>query len=687
MRRLLLLLWTLSSLAQAEEGMWTYDNFPAEAVAKQYGFKPDQAWLDKVRLSSARLAQGCSGSFVSSQGLVMTNHHCAHSCIQQLSTKTKDLSQDGFYAADAGKELRCPNTEINQLEKISDVTARVEEATKGKEGKSFATAQKAAFSKIESECATSDKVRCDVVTLYAGGRYALYQYRRFQDVRLVFAPEFSIAFFGGDPSNFTFPRYDYDVSFMRIYEDGKPAATTHYFPFSKKGAEADELVFVSGHPGHTNREDTIAELTYERDILLPRSLAMMSEARGLVSEFGQRGAEQKRISTGLLFGIENGLKASKGRREALVEPSFFAAKVAAEQKFQAEIAAKPELKEKYGEAWNIIGRAVDRMRPLQQSYQMIEGGRGFDSDIFRIARTLVRHAAESSKPNEERLREFSESSLPQLKQRVFSEAPIYSELEELRLRFGLEKLREILGPSHPVVMKALGKQSPAKLAASLVKGSKLRDLAERKRLFEGGAAAIAASQDPMIKLAVLVDPEARALRKTVDEEINSEINRGHELIARAKFALHGTSVYPDATFTLRLNYGKVQGLTDAGVEVPALTRMGDLFSLHTGEEPFALPGTWLKSKAKINPATPMNFASSNDIIGGNSGSPVINKDAEIVGLIFDGNIWSLGGSYGFDPQLNRAVSVHSAGILEGLEKVYKADALVRELRGDKVGHH
>ncbi len=679
MRSLLLASLLFSSFAHADEGMWTFDNFPSDQVAKTYNFKPEQPWLDKVRLSSARLAQGCSASFVSAQGLVMTNHHCAHSCIEQLSDPKHDYIKDGFYAKTGAEERRCPEMEVNQLQSIADVTPRMEEVTKGKEGKDFAQAQKAEMAKIKQECAKDENIRCDVVTLYEGGRYALYQYRRFQDVRLVFAPEFSIAFFGGDPYNFTFPRYNLDLAFVRIYDKGKPIKMDNFFPFSQDGAKEGELVFVSGHPGRTSRESSIAELTFDRDYNLPRRIAYASEQRGIITEFQRRGVEAKRISNEMLFGVENSLKAMKGQHAALAEANFFAAKVKQEEELRAKIASKKELKDQYAGAWDKIAAAVKQTRDISDRYTMIEGARGFDSDLFRMARRLVRYSDEQKKPNEERLREYVDASIPELKQSLFSEAPIYDEMEKLRLSFGLTKLREILGAGDPFVQKVLGKKSPDQLATELVKGSKLKSVAERKKLFEGGAAAIKASRDPMIMLALAVDPEARSLRRVMDEDITSQINKGHEMIAKSRFALYGTSIYPDATFTLRLSYGAVAGTVEGDKKVPAITQIGGVYDLHTGEDPFALPPSWIKNRNAVRGEVPMNFASNNDIIGGNSGSPVINQKAEIVGLIFDGNIWSLGGRYGFDPKLNRAVSVHSSAIIESLDKVYKAKPLVNEL--------
>jgi hypothetical protein len=666
--------------AMADEGMWTYNNFPSAKVKEKYGFEPTQQWLDNVRLSSARLAGGCSASFVSPDGLVMTNHHCARGCIDQVSTAEKDYIANGFYAKAQADELKCPAMEINQLTEITDVTAQLNTATQGLTGKEYATTLKAEMSKLEKACATSDAVRCDVVTLYQGGKYNLYKYRRFQDVRLVFAPEHAIAFFGGDPDNFEFPRYDLDLTFLRVYDGGKPAKMDHYFKWSKSGVKDGDLTFVSGHPGRTSRGLTVAELEYLRDVQLPKTLMMMSELRGTITEFQNRGAEQKRISNNILFGVENAIKASKGKLEALTDKKFFAQKVAAEQELRQKIAANPELQKKYGGAWDEIAKAQTQLAHIRKDLTFIEHGAGFSSQLYTIARTLVRGAEELPKDNAQRLREFNDAALPALKANLLSKAPIYPELEIARLTFSLTKLREELGADHPFVKKVLGKESPKTLATRVINGTRLMDVAEREALFKGGKAAIAASKDPMIQLAALVDPDARAVRKNFEENVDSVIRKNSELIAKAKFEAYGTGIYPDATFSLRLSYGSVKGYMEDGKQVQPITSMGGTFERHTGEEPFALPKTWLDAQKKLTASTPMNFVSTNDIIGGNSGSPVINKDAEIVGLVFDGNIQSLGGDYGFDETVNRAVSVHSEAIIESLTKVYGATRVLEELR-------
>jgi hypothetical protein len=660
--------------------MWTFNNFPSEKVKQKYGFGPDQEWLDHVRLSSLRLAQGCSASLVSPNGLVMTNHHCAHACIEQLSTAKKDYVASGFYAATEKDEIKCPVLEANQLIQITDVTDRVNAATKGLQQRAYNDALKAEMSKIEKECATSADLRCDVVTLYHGGQYHLYKYRRYQDVRLVFAPEFAIAFFGGDPDNFMFPRYDLDVSFVRIYENDKPTSTPHFLKWSADGAKEGDLTFVSGHPGGSSRLLTVAELEYQRDVALPTQLFRLAELRGLLTEFQDRSPEHKRISNTMLFGVENAFKGLKGRYQALLEKSFFTSKVAAEQDFRSKLNLDPEKKRKYGPAWDALANATNELKKIRNQLNYLEQGSGFTSQLFTLAKTLVRSTEEFQKPNEKRLREYVDSQLPAVKQRLFSTAPIYDELEIETLTFSLTKLRETLGPDEPVVKKIIGSQSPREIATALVKGSKLKDLKLRKALFEGGKKSVDASEDPMIAFARKVDPDARAVRKKLEDDIESVQKRNRELIAQAAFEVYGTSTYPDATFTARLSYGQVKGWDEDGKYVKPITVIAGAFERNMDREPFALPKSWLAAKPNLNLGTPMNFVSTNDIIGGNSGSPVIGKNGEIIGLIFDGNIHSLGGEYGFDESKNRAVAVHSAAITEALGKIYGAQRILDELR-------
>ncbi len=681
MKRLLLTGMLLAAgLATADEGMWTFNNFPSQKVKAAYGFEPDQKWLDGVRLASARLAGGCSASFVSATGLVLTNHHCARGCIDQLSSAKRNLIRDGYYAALPKDELECPAVEVNQLVEIRDVSSTVHGATRRLSGEKLQAAERAARAKLEKDCsAEGPDVRCDVVSLYQGGQFALHKYVRFQDVRLVWAPEQDVAFFGGDPDNFEFPRYVLDATFLRVYRDGKPAPTPNHFKWSPTGAKENELVFVSGNPGRTSRLDTVAKLAYARDLGLPERLLYLAELRGMLNEYARRGPEYARTSEQLRFGVENALKALRGRREALVDEAFFAQKVAEEKKLRDRVMADPKLKAEYGGAWEQVESATKKLREVRRELTLLETSAGTGSDLFRIARTLVRASAELPRANEARLPEYAEARLPALKQRLFSPAPIYPDFETQVLTHYLLKLREGLGVDHPVVKAVLGKESPERLAERAVKGSKLREVKVRQRLFDGGQKALDASKDPMIALALALDPAAREVRKRYEDQIESVTKKAEEQIARARFALYGTELYPDATFSARLSYGAVKGWTHEGRTVPPVTQLGGMWDRATGHAPFAIPQRWHKAKPKLELQTPYNFVSTNDIIGGNSGSPVVNQKAEVVGLIFDGNIHSLGGEYGFDPQLNRAVSVHSAAIVEALRGVYGAQRLLQEL--------
>jgi hypothetical protein len=518
------------------------------------------------------------------------------------------------------------------------------------------------------------------VALYHGGVHSLYRYRRFQDVRLVFAPEMAIAFFGGDPDNFNFPRFDLDVSFVRVYDDGKPARTDDHFKWSASGAGDGALTFVSGNPGGTDRLLTIAQLEYQRDVALPDTLLTLAEMRGVLTEFARRGTEQRRISETLLFSVENSFKALRGRWQALVDGRILAEKATAEKALRARVAKMPALKRDAG-AWDEIAKALVRQRELRKPYARIEGGGRTGSSLARIARMLVRGPVELAIANEKRLEEYRDSALPALKQGLFSKAPIYDELETLMLTFSLIKLREELGADHPFVRKALGQESPEELAARLIKGSKLKDVAVRKKLWDGGPAAVkaAAASDPMLAFYLAIDGDGRAIRKTFETEVDAVIKKNTEVIAKARFAVEGTKSYPDATFTARLSFGAVKGYDEAGRHIAPVTNFAGAFERATGRDPFALPKSWLSAKAKLDLQTPFNIATTNDIIGGNSGSPVIDKDAAVVGLIFDGNIHSLGGDYGFDPVMNRAVAVSSAGITHALARIYGAQRIVDEL--------
>ena len=683
------------SSAYADEGMWTFNNFPAAKVEQAYGFRPGQAWLDHLRMASVRIAGGCSASLVSAEGLVMTNHHCARSCIENVSGLThKDYNRDGFFAKTTADEARCPGMEMNQLVEITDVTQRVQDATRDAKPESFNDVQRATLAAIEKECGTADDVRCEVVTLYQGGRYDLYKYRRYQDIRLVFAPEDRIAFFGGDPDNFNFPRYDLDVSMVRIYgSDGKPLKNAEHLSWSDGKLKDGDLTFVSGNPGGTSRGYTLAQFDDERDDALPRNMLYLAELRGYTTQYQERGAEQRRQSNDILFGTENSLKVTKGRHEALADTAFHDQLAADEKALRARVMQDPALAQQYGGVWDAIAALVRKDQVYRNDYMALERGLR-SSSLFTIARGLVRHGDEMGKPNGDRLREFGESRLPQMKASLLVNKPVYDELEISMLTWALTRLRADLGADHPIVKRVFGKRSPAQIATDAVQHTRLKQQqvdangnvvgGYRKSLYDGGKAAVDASRDPMIELARALDPDARAIRKKVETEVDGPMKRQQELLAKARFAILGNSTYPDATFTLRLSYGTVKGWTEDDHVVPPFTVVGGAFDRATGADPFELPDSWIRSRSKLNAATPMNFVTTNDIIGGNSGSPLVNRKGEVAGLIFDGNIHSLGGDYGYDPALNRTVAVDSAVLLEAMDKVYGAGRLVEELTGSST---
>lgn len=665
--------------ASADEGMWTYDNFPTAKMRAKYGWAPDAAWLKRAQLSSIRLAQGCSASLVSPDGLVMTNHHCVRECVSELADASHDYIAKGFYAATRADEKRCPALEANQLVDISDVTSQMEAATAGKFDKAFHEAERTAKARIESACGTAADVRCQVVTLYHGGVYDLYKYKRYQDIRVVFAPEESAAFFGGDPDNFTFPRYDLDSAFVRIYDGGNPLRSETYLKFAKRGVKEGDIAFTSGNPGSTEREDTLAQLEFLRDVQQPFVLNSYSELRGVLNEFGTKGAEQARTARTLLFGIENSLKAYKGMQLALVEGSLVADKSRSESTFRRRVAANPQLAAGSGGAWDAIAAAVAHNRTIYVRYVLLERYSQRLSDLLGQAIALNRYAAEAGKPDGTRLEEYTDANFPALKQEIVSPAPIHDDLEKTVIAWWLTKVREDLGADDPDVRALMGKRSPEEIAAEVVDGSKIKQASVREQLLAGGPAAIDAFHDPSMDFVRLLDAPARKVRVDYENNVKAAITKNHALIAKARFALDGTNTYPDATFTLRISYGAVAGYVDNGVKIPPTTNFAGAYAHATGRDPFKLPESWITAEKSVDPNVNLNFISTNDIIGGNSGSPVIGRNGEAIGLIFDGNIHSLGGDFGFDPALNRAVAVDVTGITEALKHIYHADRLVKEL--------
>lgn len=667
-----------ASAAFADEGMWTYDNFPSAKVMSAYGFAPSVAFLDHLRKSSVRIAGGCSASFISPQGLVMTNHHCVVECVEQISTAQQNLVQSGYYAKLQSDEKACPNFELDQLTQIEDVTAAVTGATAGKTGDAAQKALHAAQATAQQSCGKDPAVRCDVVSLYHGGVYDLYHYKKYTDVRLVFAPEYGVAQFGGDPDNFNFPRYDFDIGVLRAYENGKPAATPDYLKWSPAGSKAGDLVFVSGNPGGTSRELTVAQLAYTRNVSFPIILPYLAELRGILTQFQQKGPEQAREVHETLFYTENSFKALQGEQQALNDPVFFTSKVADEQALRAKVAANPQLQAAYGSTWDEIEKLQTLRRQLAPAYNSMRQ-LGYSSTLFGDAQSLVQAAAERKKPNGERLPEYTDQGLAEVEQQVTANAPIYPDYEEVSFAYALTQIRRALGTDDPLVKTVLGKESPEGLAHRLVSGSKLTDVAVRKALFAGGASAIGASTDPMIEFAKRIDPQYRSIRTTYEARIEAPSRAAAERIAKARFAIYGTSVDPDATFTLRLSYGAVKGFDANGTPVPPYTMVHGLYERATGAAPYVLPPSWLGAKTALNGATPMNLSTTNDSIGGNSGSPLVDKNGAVVGLLFDGNIYSLGGDFGYDSLRNRSVAVDSRALLAGLDKVYHADRIVTEI--------
>ena len=674
---------TLTLPSQAAEGMWTLDNLPYETLEKTYNFKPTEAWVNKSMRSAVRLAGGCSGSFVSAQGLVLTNHHCVIGCIEDLSSEKQDLINNGFLAKSNSDEKQCPGMEINRLEKTENVTARMQTALAGLTGKEFSEAKKNEQSRIEKECVgdAGDQRRCDIVELYGGGQYHVYQYARYQDVRLVFSPEFASGFFGGDPDNFNFPRYNLDMSLLRVYgRDGKPLVNSDWFPINPKGAKEGELVMTLGHPGTTQRQLTMAELETQRDLVLPFRLILASEYRGLLLQYSAQGDEQARIAQTELTMVENGIKARTGMHQALLSPTVMQQKREQENNFRAWVKNDPARVQAYGNPWQTLIDTQEAWRNLYVDYVMVELGFGAMSQYLTWARTLVRGTEEKAKPDNQRLREFADASLPAVQAGLFAESPLYPEFEQMKLAWSLSKLRERLGVDNPVVKHILGKQSPEALAKDIISNSKLGDAALRKQLWEGGVAAVKKSDDPALKLAALIDESARKFRAEYDQNIEPVQKAAAHQLATARFAYMGTGVYPDATFSLRLSHGVIRGWEEKGKMIPPFTDFGGLFERATDFAPFKLADSWVAAQKKLSKKTRFNQVSTNDIVGGNSGSPLINKKGEVVGLIFDGNIKSLGGTYFFDESVNRAVSVHTAAISEALDKVYKAENLVKELK-------
>jgi Peptidase S46 len=672
---------------RADEGMWLFNAPPREELARRYGFEVTDAWLEHLQKASVRISTGGSGSIVSSDGLVLTNHHVGSDILEKLSSADRDLVASGFLARTLAEEIECPEIEIWALWSIEDVTDRVKGAAKaGMSAADANAARRAMRTQIERESEEATGLKSEVVTLYQGGLYYLYRYKRYTDVRLVMAPEKAIAAFGGDTDNFEYPRFCLDMCFFRIYEDGKPLHPEHHLGWSEAGAGAGDLVFVSGHPGRTERMNTVADLEFLRDVRFPGVLQRLWRREVQLTTFSDRSAEQRRIAQGDLLGVQNSRKAYTGLLAGLEDPRILDAKRAAEAELRRTVEGNPEWKAAWGGAWDDVARAQRSYASFYTRYVALGGSRlGLGGDLLGYAVTLVRLADERTKPDGERLREYRESALDVLSRRLESPAPIYPVLEVDRLASGLSLMAELLGGDDPTVVKAFAGKGPRARAEELVRGSRLADVALRKELAEGGKAAVDACDDPLIGLVRALDPEARALRKRYEDEVQSIEEEAYEKIAAARFAIEGENTYPDATFTLRLAFGTVRGYREGGAEVPPFTTFRGLYERHAeraGEAQFELPERWLAAREKLDLDTPFDFVSTPDIIGGNSGSPVVDRAGEVVGLIFDGNLQSLIGDIAYTDEQARAVAVDVRGILEALRVVYRADALVAELLGE-----
>lgn len=674
-----------TSMAVADEGMWTFQSFPRAAVREKYGVDLGSDWLERIQRSVTRHESGCTGSFVSPLGLVLTNHHCVKSCLADLSSSDRDYVRDGFAARTREAEVKCPGEILSVLVATEEITQRVAAATAGLPDAQANQARKRELSRLEAECTaeskrarSTDPLACEAVSLYQGAQYFLYKYRRYDDVRMVFAPHDAIAAFGGDPDNFNFPRWALDFSLLRVYVNGKPAHTPDHVRWRVEGPQAGEPIFVAGHPGATDRLLTTAQLKTYRDEVIPAFLVRTAELRGRLIQWSKTGDEPLRIAQEHLLTIENSLKVYRGLHRALLSDALMAHKSEREQALRARWRSMPELTE-HGDPWEQIERAQQRYRQIFGQYTYLEAGYGFDSVLFSHARRIVRGAVERAKPNTERLREYADSNLQRITASLFSDAPIYPQFEQLKLSFSLDKMRENLGPDAPIVRRLLTTDSPDSLAEKLVQGTQLRDPKVRRALWEAGTAAVNASTDPMIVLAREIDSQARALRKIYEDEVQAPTRAAQERIAKVRFAASGTDTYPDATFTLRMTYGAVESWRENGVEIPNFTRLERLYERATASPPFALPQIWLDARDRLDPNTRFNYVASADIIGGNSGSPVIDHDGRLVGLAFDGNIHSLSGRYWYDAELNRMIAVHPQIMMAALCDVYDMKALAAEI--------
>jgi hypothetical protein len=686
MRMLAVVLAVSCSPALADEGMWPFEMAPVEAVRRDHGVELTKEWLDHAMRAAVRFNNGGSGSFVSRDGLVLTNHHVGADCIAKLSTVAggADAMKEGYVARSMEEERKCPDLELNVLQQVDDVTAKVEAAAaNAKTDAERNAAKKGEMSKLEKACTDATGRRCDVVTLYGGGAYHLYQYQKYTDVRLAFAPEFQIAFFGGDPDNFTFPRADLDMAIFRVYQDDKPVRVQHYLKFSPRGPREGETVFVAGHPGSTDRFTVVGKMELLRDVTYPFVLAQLEEERQRLKAYMAKGEAEERAARDAYFGIENSLKAIKGYLRGLTDAALMAKAKQRQQQLLQNVARLPEPERaRLAEAFPKLEAAYRSYGAYARELNVLERRYGPHGMLIDVAKLILRSGDELPKKNEDRLRELRESNLQSLELQLFSDAPVVPGFEVEQIALGLENMVEVLGAKDKTVKAVLAGKTPRARAEEVVAGTKLGDVAVRKALYQGGKKAIDAAKDPLLEMVRAYDAAARKVRKRYEDEVEGAEKSYAGRVAEANAKAFGTSVYPDATFTLRLSTGVVKGYVEDGKPISWRTQFGDLYRKHKragGKDPYALPPRWIEKQGVVDFATTYDFVSTNDIIGGNSGSPVFDRDLKLVGLIFDGNIQSLGNRFVYDETEGRAVSVASNGMLHALDRVYGAKSLVDEL--------
>ena len=659
--------------------MWTFDNFPIARANQVLGTRIDQAWLDRVRLSSVRFG-GCSAGIVSPDGLVLTNNHCVATCVANLSTPSRNYADTGFTPARREDEPKCPGALAEVLISIADVTPRMRAAGTGLTGQAFTAARDAEAVRIESATCGSDATRrCFVIPLYRGGQFKLYTYRLYTDVRLAFAPEDRAATFGGDPDNFSFPRFAVDAAFIRLYENNRPVATPTHFKWNAAAPPAGEPVFISGSPGATQRLLTQDQLSTIRDVVLPVDQLTMSELRGRLLQYSSQGRDEAFIAMDPLVSLENTYKRALGRMRALIDADFMSRRAKEEAEFRQKVAADAALSRRVGDPWADLAAIQPKQRELYPAYSMLEARAGGTSTLFSWALLLVRGAQERAKPSDQRLPEYADSRLAGVQARLLAERPVYRGLEEILVEWWLSKTREWLTADDPRVQVLLGKESPEGLAERIIQQTTIEDAATRRALWQGGLPAVQASTDPLIKYVLSIQEPMRAIRREWEETVQGPTDRASERLADARFSVYGDTVYPDATGTLRLSYGKVEGSNIPGQRFGPFTTFGGLWDRATGAPPFDVAPKLLNARAKIDPGAVLDMTVSSDTIGGSSGSPAINGAGEIIGANFDSTVLTQRNAYGYDRDVNRSIIVTTAAVTTALRDVYGMTALLNEL--------